>query len=107
MGSGPGDVLFVDKPACRALADGLGTAGQELQVLGKGGAVVGSLDNGLTGAKTPDAYHVATRTADKAMSTVGTALLELGGVIVGAVSSFHDQDTANAGGITGSGGGGR
>lgn len=105
MGSGPGEILFVDKPACRALADGLGRAGQDLQVLGKGGATVDSLTNGLPGAQTPDAYHTATRAADKAMGAVGTALLEMGGTVVGAVISFQDQDTANAQGIVSAGGG--
>ncbi|MBF6062825.1 hypothetical protein IU500_13410 [Nocardia terpenica] len=81
--------------------------GQEFQVLGKGGAIVDSLANGLAGAKTPDAYHTATRAADKAMGAVGTALLEMGGTVVGAVSSFQDQDTASAQGIASAAGGGR
>jgi hypothetical protein len=76
-------------------------------VLGKGGAIVDSLMNGLAGAKAPDAYHTAARSADQAMDAVGTALLELGGVIVGAVASFQGQDAANAQGINAATGGGR
>ncbi|RDI68021.1 hypothetical protein [Nocardia pseudobrasiliensis] len=99
MGSGPGEILYVDKSACRALADGLGTAGQQLRILGRGGAISDSLGGGLAGAKTPDACHVAARAADLAMGAVGTALLEMGGVVVGAIAGFQERDIAGALGI--------
>ena len=99
MGSAPGDAVWVDQPACRTLADGLGTTGQELQTQGHGGAVVDGLSTGLAGAKAPAAYHTAARAADKAMGAVGTALTEMGGTVTGAVASFSAQDSANAKGI--------
>ncbi|WP_068016560.1 hypothetical protein [Nocardia mexicana] len=85
------------------MADGLGTTGQELQVLGKGGAVVDSLTGGLQGAQTPDAYHTASRAADNAMGAVGTAMMEMGGTLVGAIASFGDQEAASAQGIAATG----
>ncbi len=96
MGSGPGEILYVDKSACRALAGELGAAGQRLQLLGRGGAISDSLSDGLAGAKTPDACHVAARAADRALGAVGTALLEMGGVVVGAIAGFQDRDIAGA-----------
>ncbi|GAB2699656.1 hypothetical protein [Nocardia thraciensis] len=104
MGS---DIVWVDKPACRALADGLGTAGQELRTLGGGGAIANSLTGGLAGAKTPDAYHAASRSADRAMGAVGTALLEMSGTIVGAVASFDAHEAASVAGIAATGQGAR
>ncbi|MCX4093969.1 hypothetical protein [Nocardia sp. alder85J] len=86
----------MDKSACRRLADGLGTAGQDLQTLGRGGAIADTLTTGLPGTKTPAAYHLAAREADRSLTAVGTALLELGGAVVSAIVAVTEQDSATA-----------
>ena len=93
------DDLFVDIPACRVLAERLGTAGLDIRTLGRGGAVADGVAEGFPGARIPTVCHAATRSADRALGAVATALLELGGTVVGAVSTFEDRERTQARGI--------
>ncbi|WP_194819802.1 hypothetical protein [Nocardia sp. XZ_19_385] len=90
------DDLVLDKDAARTLADGLGTAGQEIQTVGKGGALADGVLDGLPGADAPAACQLAVKSADKAMGAVGTALLEMGGTAVAAIIAMKAKDEANA-----------
>ncbi|MBF6172694.1 hypothetical protein [Nocardia blacklockiae] len=94
------EYLYVDIPACRALADGLGTAGEEIRVLGRGGAIADGVTDGLPGARLPDVCRAAARSADHALSAVATALLELGGTVVGAVATVAAQERTNSRDVT-------
>lgn len=87
---GADDNFNFDKAAVRTLADSLGTAGQEIGVIGRGGAVAEGMADAFAGAGTPAAYHAAARQADKAMGAVGTALTEMGGTAVAAIVA-HEQ----------------
>ncbi|MFD4461569.1 hypothetical protein [Nocardia sp. NPDC058480] len=89
----------LDPDAVRALAAGMGTAGQEVQVIGKGGALADGVYECMPNGDTPPAYQVASRRADKAMGAVGTALAELSGKTVAAVITFQQQDQAFAGAL--------
>jgi hypothetical protein len=100
MRSLPAQELRMNLQACRALADDLGTAGQALHTLGRGGAIADALNTGLPGATTPDAYHTAARSTDRALTAVGTALLELGGAVVAAIITATDRDTTTVRQIT-------
>ncbi|MEV0246308.1 hypothetical protein AB0H76_06965 [Nocardia sp. NPDC050712] len=90
------DDLVLDKDAARTLADGLGTAGQEIQTVGNGGALADGLLEGLPGADTPTACQVAAKSADKAVGAVATALMEMGGTAVAAIIAMKQKDEANA-----------
>ncbi|MFD3508277.1 hypothetical protein [Nocardia sp. NPDC058666] len=104
MSPTPGTESFdLDPDAVRALAAGIGTAGQEIQVIGKGGALADGVFECMPNAHTPQAYQAAARLADKAMSAVGTALAELSGKTVAAVVTFQQQDEAFAGALRGAG----
>ncbi|GAB0104140.1 hypothetical protein JMUB6875_31140 [Nocardia sp. JMUB6875] len=96
---GAEDNFTFDRAAVRALADGLGTAGQEIGIIGRGGAVVDGLLDALPGADTPNAYHSVSRRADKAMGAVGTALAEMGGKAVAAIIAHKQLDAERARGI--------
>ncbi|MGW4636113.1 hypothetical protein [Nocardia sp. NPDC004415] len=91
----------LDPDAVRALAAGMGTAGQEVQVIGKGGALADGVYECMPNGDTPQAYQLAARRADKAMAAVGTALAELSGKTVAAVITFQQQDQARAGALAG------
>ncbi|MEU4600833.1 hypothetical protein [Nocardia sp. NPDC023988] len=99
------DDLDLDPAAARALADGLGTAGQETRLIGKGGALPDGLLAAFAGGDIAGACQDAARAADKSMQSAGTALAELGGATVAAIIAFKQQDQANAGGFTGLEGG--
>src|SRR2546423_1907789 len=72
-------------------------------VLGRGGAIVDGLTGGRAGAAAPDACHSPARAAARAMGAVGTVLMEMGGVMVGAVGGYRDGDAAAAAGVTSAG----
>ncbi|GEM33195.1 hypothetical protein NN3_42020 [Nocardia neocaledoniensis NBRC 108232] len=91
----------LDPDAVRALAAGMGTAGQAVQVIGKGGALADGVFECMPNGDAPQAYQLAARRADKAMGAVGTALTELSGQTVGAVITFEQQDEAFAGALGG------
>jgi len=96
---GADEIFELDPAAVRALADGLGTAGQEIQVVGRGGALADGVLEGFPGADAPSACKAAERAADLAMGAVGTALMELGGAAVAAIIAFTKQDGSTAHGI--------
>ncbi|WP_067544118.1 hypothetical protein [Nocardia crassostreae] len=93
------DNSHFDKAAVRALADGLGTAGQEIAIIGRGGALADGMADALAGAGTPGAYQAVARRADKAMDAVGTSLLEMGGLAVAAIVTHQQLDDERARGI--------
>ncbi|MGW6697263.1 hypothetical protein [Nocardia sp. NPDC055049] len=99
------DDLDLDPAAARVLADGLGTAGQDSQVIGKGGALPDGVLDAFPGGEIAEACKNAARAADKSMQSAGTALAELGGLTVAAIVAFQQRDQANADGITKVGGG--
>ncbi|WP_433625766.1 hypothetical protein [Nocardia sp. CA-120079] len=96
---GADETFELDPTAVRALADGLGTAGQEIQVIGRGGALADGVLEGFPGADTPSACKTAERSADQALAAVGTALMELGGSAVAAIIALKQQDGSTAHGI--------
>ncbi|MFF2083617.1 hypothetical protein ACFVVM_07560 [Nocardia sp. NPDC058176] len=97
MSPTPGTEVFdLDPDAVRALAAGMGTAGQDIQLIGKGGALADGVFECMPNGDTPKAYQVAARAADKAMGAVGTALTELSGKTVAAVITFGQQDERRA-----------
>lgn len=93
---GAEDNFHFDKPAVRTLADGLGTAGQEIGIIGRGGAVADGMADAFAGAGTPGAYQSVARLADKAMGAVGTALMEMGGTAVAAIIAHQQLDDRRA-----------
>lgn len=99
------DDLDLDPGAARQLADGLGTAGQETQLIGRGGALPDGTLDAFPGGDIAEACKDAARAADKSMQAAGTALAELGGLTVAAIIAFQQQDHTNAGGLTELGGG--
>ncbi|KAF0846016.1 hypothetical protein [Nocardia caishijiensis] len=99
------DDLDLDPVAARVLADSLGTAGQETQLIGSGGALPDGLLDAFAGGDIAGACQNAARAADKSMNSAGTALAELGGATVAAIIAFKQQDEAGAGGLTGLEGG--
>lgn len=100
QGVGAYDDLELDPAAVRALADGLGTSGQEIGVIGRGGAVADGVLDGFPGADVGSACRNGARSADKAMGAVGTALMEMGGSAVAAIVAFQQRDSANAQAVT-------
>ncbi|MEV6323943.1 hypothetical protein [Nocardia sp. NPDC051787] len=96
---GAQDILYLDIPATRALADGLGTAGEQVRVVGRGGALADGMVDGFPGANAPNAYHAASRRADQAMGAVATAMMEMGGTVVGAIVTYQQRDQSTATGI--------
>ncbi|QIS08807.1 hypothetical protein [Nocardia arthritidis] len=93
------DILYLDPAATRALADGLGTAGEEIRVIGKGGAIVDGVEEGLPGANVPTTLHTVSRRADSAMGAVATALMEMGGTAVAAIITYKQQQERVAAGF--------
>ncbi|WP_336086317.1 hypothetical protein [Nocardia sp. SSK8] len=91
----------LDPDAVRALAAGMGTAGQEVQVIGKGGALADGVFECMPNGDAPRAYQLAARRADKAMGAVGTALAELSGKTIAAALTFQQQDDGLAGALSG------
>jgi hypothetical protein len=96
---GARNILDLDIPATRALADGLGTAGEQVRVIGRGGALAEGMAEGFPGAEAPDACRSASRRADRAMGAVATAMMEMGGTVVGAIATYQQRDQFNAAGI--------
>ncbi|MEV0292469.1 hypothetical protein [Nocardia sp. NPDC050710] len=101
------DDIELDPAAVRSLADGLGTIGREIQVIGRGGALAEGMVDGFPGAGVSAACRTAARSADKAMGAAGTALMEMGGSAVAAIIAFQQRDTANARDIAAAGEGDR
>ncbi|MFC6010202.1 hypothetical protein [Nocardia lasii] len=93
------DDLELDPDAARVLADGLGTAGQQTQVIGRGGALPDGLLEAFPGGEIADACKNAARAADKSMQAAGTAMTEMGGLTVAAIIAFKQRDQANAAAI--------
>ncbi|WP_156371127.1 type VII secretion target [Nocardia arizonensis] len=89
------DDLVLQPDSVRALADGLGTSGQEMTVIGRGGAVADGVADGFPGADVGGACKNAARSADRAMGSAGTALMELGGSAVAAIIAFQQRDSAS------------
>ncbi|RJO76775.1 hypothetical protein D5S18_11010 [Nocardia panacis] len=85
------DIFFLDPVAVRAMADGMGTAGAEIRVIGRGGAIADGVADGLPGATMPTTLHTVARRADAAMGAVASALLEMGGIAVGALITYEQQ----------------
>ncbi|WP_280240702.1 hypothetical protein [Nocardia abscessus] len=94
------NILYLDIAATRALADGLGTAGEQIRVIARGGALADGMAEGFPGAASPNAYHDASRRADQAMGAVATAMMEMSGTVVGAVVTYQQRDRSTAAGIT-------
>ncbi|MEV0683902.1 hypothetical protein AB0I35_08560 [Nocardia sp. NPDC050378] len=97
------ETFDLDPDAVRVLAAEMGTAGQAIQLIAKGGALADGVYECMPNGDTPPAYQVAARRVDKAMSAVGTALAELSGKTIAAVITFQQQDEAFAGALQGAG----
>ncbi|MET7772975.1 hypothetical protein [Nocardia sp. NPDC005366] len=74
-----------------------------MTVIGRGGAVADGISDGFPGADVGGACRYGARSADKAMGSAGTALMELGGSAVAAIIAFQQRDSASGQAISNQG----